>query len=81
LNQNRKGTCGRQKEEILNQLRELVKLEPELIHGEVDVEPQVQFENLSTGFERDIDSNMFPSYEVKTLDFICSNPLLYLTNS
>jgi len=64
LNQNHKGACGRQKEEILSQLRELIKLEPDLTHGEVDAEPQLQFENLSTGFERDIEANMFPSYEV-----------------
>ncbi|XP_022641109.1 zinc finger protein CONSTANS-LIKE 13 isoform X2 [Vigna radiata var. radiata] len=61
---NRKGACGRQKEEILSQLGELIKLEPDLIHGEVDAaEPQKQFGNLSTGFERDIETNMFPSYE------------------
>ncbi|KAK7355747.1 hypothetical protein VNO80_15008 [Phaseolus coccineus] len=60
---NHKGACGRQKEEILSQLRELVKLEPDLTHGEVEAEPQLQFENLSTGFERDIEANMFPSYE------------------
>lgn len=64
MNQNHKGACGRQKEEILSQLRELIKLEPDLTHGEVDAEPQLQFENLSTGFERDIEANMFPSYEV-----------------
>ncbi|WVY95602.1 hypothetical protein V8G54_027753 [Vigna mungo] len=61
---NRKGACGRQREEILSQLRELIKSEPDLIHGEVNAaEPQTQFENLSTGFERDIETNMFPSYE------------------
>ncbi|XP_027934468.1 zinc finger protein CONSTANS-LIKE 13 isoform X2 [Vigna unguiculata] len=60
---NGKGACGRQKEEILSQLRELIKLEPDLIHGEVDAEPRQLFENLSTGFERDIETNMFPSYE------------------
>lgn len=65
VEQNRKGACGRQKEEILSQLGELIKLEPDLIHGEVDAaEPQKQFGNLSTGFERDIETNMFPSYEV-----------------
>ncbi|BAT86089.1 hypothetical protein VIGAN_04370500 [Vigna angularis var. angularis] len=52
-------------EEILSQLRELIKLELDLFHGEVDAaEPQKQFENLSTGFERDIETNMFPSYEI-----------------
>ncbi|XP_052729196.1 uncharacterized protein LOC128195475 isoform X2 [Vigna angularis] len=51
--------------EILSQLRELIKLELDLFHGEVDAaEPQKQFENLSTGFERDIETNMFPSYEI-----------------
>ncbi|TKY52550.1 Zinc finger protein CONSTANS 13 [Spatholobus suberectus] len=60
---NRKGACGRQKEEILSQLRELIKLEPDLIHAEVDAERQGQFGNLASGFERDVEANMFPSYE------------------
>ncbi|BAT95673.1 Zinc finger protein [Vigna angularis] len=61
---NRKGACGRQREEIVSQLGELIKLEADLIRGEVDAaEPQKQFENLSTGFERDTETNMFPSYE------------------
>ncbi|RDX71007.1 Zinc finger protein CONSTANS-LIKE 13, partial [Mucuna pruriens] len=65
---NRKGACGRQKEEILSQVRELIKLEPGLIHGQVDAERQVQYGNLSTGFERDVEANMFPSYESSTAE-------------
>ncbi|KHN03748.1 zinc finger protein CONSTANS-LIKE 13-like [Glycine soja] len=60
---NRKSAFGRHKEEILSQLRELIKLEPDLIHGEVDAERQGQFGNLPTGFERDVEASMFPSYE------------------
>ncbi|XP_020213313.1 zinc finger protein CONSTANS-LIKE 13 [Cajanus cajan] len=60
---NRKGACGRQKEEIVSQLRELIKVEADLVHEEVDAEQQLQLGNLSTGFERDIDANVFPSYE------------------
>ncbi|KAL5123777.1 Zinc finger protein CONSTANS-LIKE 13 [Glycine soja] len=56
----RKGACGRHKEEILSQLRELIKLEPDLIH----TERQGQFGNLPTDFERDVEANIFPSYEV-----------------
>ena len=67
MNQKRKGACGRHKEEILSQLRELIKLEPDLIHGEVDAERQGQFGNLPTGFERDVEASMFPSYEVKLI--------------
>ncbi|KAL2323614.1 hypothetical protein Fmac_027993 [Flemingia macrophylla] len=55
---NRKSECGRQKEEILSQLREMIKMEPDLVCGEVDAEP-----NLSTGFERQIEANTSPSYE------------------
>lgn len=63
MNQKRKGACGRHKEEILSQLRELIKLEPDLIHAE----RQGQFGNLPTDFERDVEANIFPSYEVKLM--------------
>lgn len=63
LNQNRKAACGRHKEEVLSQLRELAKSEP----LELDTEQHVQSGNLSTGFERDLEADMFPSYEVKLL--------------
>ncbi|KAK7277715.1 hypothetical protein RJT34_22730 [Clitoria ternatea] len=58
-----KAACGRQKEEILNQLRELTKLEPGFIYGDVDADQEMQLGNLSTGFERDVEASMFPSYE------------------
>ncbi|XP_027350839.1 zinc finger protein CONSTANS-LIKE 13 [Abrus precatorius] len=55
---NRKAACGRHREEILGQLRELAKSEP------LDPEEQyVQSGNLSTGFERDMEADIFPSHE------------------
>ncbi|KAK7337399.1 hypothetical protein VNO77_17970 [Canavalia gladiata] len=54
LPKNRKAACGRHKEEILGQLRELAKSEP------LDPEEQfVQSGNLSTGFERDLEADIF----------------------
>lgn len=63
LNQNRKAACGRHKEEIFIQLRELTKSEP------LDPEPQQYLPsgNLSTGFERDMKDDIVPSHEVKLL--------------
>ena len=59
LNQNRKAACGRHREEILSQLRELVKSEP------LDAEQQyVQSGNLPTDLEPDFKADIFPSYEV-----------------
>ncbi|CAJ1969111.1 unnamed protein product [Sphenostylis stenocarpa] len=60
---NRNGACGSKKEEILSQLRELIKMEPDFIHGEVDADRELKIENLSTDFERNAEANMFPSYE------------------
>lgn len=61
LNQNRKAACGRHQEEILNQLREMVKSEP------LDPEEYMQPKNLSTGFEHDTKDDIIPSNEVKLL--------------
>ncbi|RDX93666.1 Zinc finger protein CONSTANS-LIKE 13 [Mucuna pruriens] len=67
LPKNRKAACGRHKEEILSQLRELAKSEP------LDLEQYVQSENLSSGFEHDVKTDIFPSREVKLLHlFFCS---------
>lgn len=61
LIQNRKAACGQHKEEILSQLRELAKSEP------LDLEPYVSSGNLSSGFEREPEADIFPSHEVKLL--------------
>lgn len=55
--QNRKAACGQHREEILSQLRELAKSEP------LDLEQYVPSENLSSGFERDVEPDIFPSHE------------------
>ncbi|KAK7392345.1 hypothetical protein VNO78_20780 [Psophocarpus tetragonolobus] len=60
--ENGKGAYRREKEEIISQLRELIKLEPDLIN-DAEREEQVLFGNFSTGFDRDVEVNMFPSYE------------------
>ncbi|XP_061369366.1 zinc finger protein CONSTANS-LIKE 13 [Gastrolobium bilobum] len=57
LPKNRKAACGRRREEILGQLRELAKSEP------LDPDPHVQSEKLSSGFERDMEADLFPSHE------------------
>ncbi|TKY61826.1 Zinc finger protein CONSTANS 13 [Spatholobus suberectus] len=57
LPKNRKAACGRHREEILSQLRELAKSEP------LDLEQFVQSGNLSSGFERDLEADIFPSHE------------------
>ncbi|KAK7259432.1 hypothetical protein RIF29_25039 [Crotalaria pallida] len=59
LPKNRKAACGRHKEEVLSQLRKLAKSEP----LELDTEQYVPSRNLSTGFEGDLEADMFPSYE------------------
>ncbi|KAK9281990.1 hypothetical protein L1049_004901 [Liquidambar formosana] len=46
LPKNRNTACGRHKEEILRQLRELAKLEPDLNYDHEDVEPFVGFQPL-----------------------------------
>jgi len=61
LIQNRKAACGRHREEILSQLRELAKSEP------LDLEQYVQPGNLSSAFERDVEVDIYPYHEVKLL--------------
>ncbi|KAL2345377.1 hypothetical protein Fmac_006662 [Flemingia macrophylla] len=57
LPKNRKAACGKHREEILSQLRELAKSEP------LDLEQYVPSENLSSGFERHMEADIFPSHE------------------
>ncbi|ESW35056.1 hypothetical protein PHAVU_001G203000 [Phaseolus vulgaris] len=57
LPKNRKAACGRHREEILSQLRELAKSEP------LDPEQSVQPGNLSSAFERDVEADIIPYHE------------------
>ncbi|CAI8615038.1 unnamed protein product [Vicia faba] len=57
LPKNRKAACGRQKEEILSQLREMTKSEP------LDYEDYMPPRNLSTDFEHDTKADIVPSNE------------------
>ncbi|KAI4301349.1 hypothetical protein L6164_034637 [Bauhinia variegata] len=74
LPKNRQAACGRQKEEIISQLRELAKSEPNL-NEDADAErlsnmhplvPEhyVQSQDMATSFERDIETDICPTYEV-----------------
>ncbi|KAF7818242.1 zinc finger protein CONSTANS-LIKE 13 [Senna tora] len=76
LPKNRKAACGQHKEEIINQLRELAKSEPNLSFGDVDTEgigsmhplvPEheqyLQSGNMSTGFEDDFKTDFLPACE------------------
>lgn len=58
LKQNRKAACGRQKEEILSQLREMTKSEP------LDYEEYMPSRSLSTDFEHDTKTDIAPINEV-----------------
>ncbi|MED6155258.1 hypothetical protein PIB30_003442 [Stylosanthes scabra] len=61
LPKNRKAACGRHREEILSQLRELAKSEP----LDLDNEQQqyLQSGNMSTDPEHDFKTDIFPPYE------------------
>ncbi|KAG2406618.1 Zinc finger protein [Vigna angularis] len=61
LPKNRKAACGRHREEILSQLRELARSEP------LDLEQYVQPENLSSAFESDVEVDIYPYHEIKLL--------------
>jgi hypothetical protein len=80
LNQNRNAACGQYKEEILNQLRHLMKLEPNLNCENVDAEPLASFqslmpqqneqpEHMSIGFADNAEPIAFPAFKVKVLFF------------
>lgn len=57
LPKNRKAACGRHREEILNQLREMTKSEP------YDPEEYIPPANLSTGFDCDVKADIVSSNE------------------
>lgn len=76
LPKNRNAACGRHKEEILRQLCELAKSQPDFndIHG--DAEPHIGFEpvvpdqslpmrNITAGSKLDADPFVVPAYEVR----------------
>ncbi|KAK1560539.1 hypothetical protein Q3G72_027843 [Acer saccharum] len=74
LPKNRNATCGQQKEEMLRQLRQLSKLEPNYNYENVDTETVVGFRslvpeldrqpgNLHTGLEHDAKPISFPDRE------------------
>jgi len=65
LKQNRKAACGRHREEILNQLREMTKSEP------YDPEEYIRPPNLFPGFDCDVKADIVPSNEVKLLFIYC----------
>ncbi|KAL5859029.1 hypothetical protein ACOSQ4_000325 [Xanthoceras sorbifolium] len=73
LPKNRNATCGQQKEEMLRQLRELAKLEPNFNYENADIESIVGFHSLvpelnrqpgntHTGLEHDADPISFPDH-------------------
>lgn len=89
LPKNRNAACGRYKEEILGQLRHLMKFEPSLNSENVDVEPLSSFqslgpqqsvhpEHMSTGFRNDADQFAFPASGRNEIE--CCNDLDKATN-
>lgn len=75
LNQNRNAACGQYKEEILGQLRHLMKLEPNLNCENVDAKSLASFQSLvpqqnvqpghmTIGFADDSEPIAFPAFEV-----------------
>ncbi|KAM1858290.1 hypothetical protein ACFX14_008292 [Malus domestica] len=73
LPKNRNAACGQHKEEILHQLRVLVKSEPNLFSEDMDVKSPKGFQSLAseqnaqpgrffTGFEHDAEPTAFPAY-------------------
>lgn len=75
LYQNRNAACGQHKEEIIHQLRVLVKSEPDLFSEDVDVKSRKGFQSLAsepntqpasffTGFGHDAEPTAFPAQEV-----------------
>lgn len=76
MNQNRNAACGQHKEEVLSQLRELAKREPNLddeIEGakshmgfqSLVPDQNLQLGSMFTGSEYSAELTMFPAYEVK----------------
>lgn len=85
MNQNRNAACGQYKEEVLSQLRDLARIEPNLDYENrggaeslMDFQSLVPDQNLQpgsmfTGSEYDAEPAMFSAYEVKLflLVYIC----------
>lgn len=77
LYQNRNAACGKHKEEMLCQLRQLSKLKSELNYENPDAEPIIRFEssvpdqnlqpvNIYTGSGQDAEPISYPASEVKS---------------
>lgn len=72
LNQNRNATCGRQKEEILHQLGQLAKLEPNFSSENADIDTSIGFHplvpelNRPTAMPHDPGQNLLPDHEVRS---------------
>nr|AKN23425.1 CONSTANS-like zinc finger protein [Betula luminifera] len=80
LPKNRNAACGQYKEEILNQLRHLMKLEPNLNCENVDAEPLASFQSLmpqqneqpermSIGFADNAEPIAFPAFEANAIQW------------
>lgn len=78
LPKNRNTVCGQRKEEILCQLREMVKLEPGCDQDKEDVEPSSRFQSLVpdracrqlyTSFESKKEPTFYPSYEASAFQW------------
>ncbi|XAR61283.1 hypothetical protein NMG60_11034933 [Bertholletia excelsa] len=70
LPKNRKAACGQYKEEILGQLREMSKSEPDFGDGRGDIEPLMQFQSLlpQRGLQpQDVDGGLEFGAEVDTV--------------
>ena len=83
LNQNRNAACGQYKEEILSQLRHLMRLEPRLNCEDVDAKSLASFQSLvpqqnvqpghmTIGFADDAEPIAFPAFEVIFIFFFLS---------
>lgn len=75
FHQNRNAACGQYKEDILSQLREMVKSEPNSNREVVDAEPVINYQSLvpeqnvhpghtCTGFAHDAEQIEFPAFGV-----------------
>lgn len=80
-NQNRNAACGKHKEEILCQLRELSKLEPNSSDDQDETVPTIGFQSVESaqncplrfkgsGFMQNSDQHVVPSSEVNLLSLL-----------
>lgn len=79
LNQNRNAACGQHKEEVLSQLRELSKLEPDSNYENADVKPINVFQSQAAGqslqppnMYAGCEPDALPAYEVKLISYLFS---------